>query len=122
MNDQFVFLDTNILIYILNGNPYFKKYLQNKIIISFITELELFRFHKLTVKEKEFIKTHLPDLTIIDINQPIKDIIIENRELNRLKLPDAIIAATCIYLKLPLHTADEKLADITILPSFLIKP
>jgi predicted nucleic acid-binding protein len=55
---------------------------------------------------------------IIDINSGIKHKAIEIRKEARLKLPDAIIAATAMSMDLPLLTADKafsKIADPRII-------
>jgi predicted nucleic acid-binding protein len=119
---NFVFIDTNILIYILQGNPAFKSILEQNILISFITELEIFRFQKLSESEKKTIRQELSAFTIIDINQQIKNTIIDTPALHKLKLPDDIIAASCIYLKATLYAADIRLSKIQLLDIVLIEP
>jgi hypothetical protein len=44
---------------------------------------------------------------VIDINPVIKSRTIQLRQENKVKLPDAIIAATAIAFDLPLFTADK---------------
>jgi predicted nucleic acid-binding protein len=44
---------------------------------------------------------------IVDINRSIKDTAIDIRRVDKVKLPDAIIAATANYLNIPLLTADK---------------
>jgi len=60
----------------------------------------------------------LADSTIIDINSEIKKIVIALRKSDKIKLPDAIIAATSHYLNIPFMTSDKdltKLTDLNIL-------
>lgn len=82
------------------------------LVISFITELELLSFPKLNDDSEKIINGLLKDCQIIDINQEIKDLAIEFRRKSKLKLPDAIIAATAFYNKLPLLTADKQFQTI----------
>ena len=49
----------------------------------------------------------LNNCIIVDLNQAIKSITIELKQKYKLKLPDAIIAATSIYMNLPLISADK---------------
>jgi predicted nucleic acid-binding protein len=60
----------------------------------------------------------LEDVVIIDINTYIKKESIEIRKQHKLKLPDAIIAATARYLDLPVFSADsdfKKVPDLNFL-------
>ena len=43
---------------------------------------------------------------MVDINREIKDEVIALRRQYNIKLPDAIIAATALYLNMPLFSAD----------------
>ena len=52
-----------------------------------------------------------------NFNHDIKEITIEIRRRYRLKVPDAIIAASAFYAKLPLLTADkgfQKLEEVDV--------
>jgi predicted nucleic acid-binding protein len=60
----------------------------------------------------------LDDVAIISLNENIKKEVIEIRTKYRVKLPDAIIAATAIYLNMPLFSADKgflKIEDLNLL-------
>jgi hypothetical protein len=57
------------------------------IFISFITELELLSFPRLTDKEAKTIKGLLKNCIITDINSEIKNLTIEIRKKANLKLP-----------------------------------
>jgi len=95
MNGSRIFVDTNILLYFLNGDVEVIDMISDKdIFISFITELELLSFPKLTDKDEKTIKGLLKNCIIIDINPEIKNLTIELRKKSNLKLPDSIIAAT----------------------------
>jgi len=78
------------------------------IFISFITELELLSFPRLTDKDEKTIRGLLKNCVITDINPEIKNLTIELRKKSNLKLPDSIIAATAYINKLPLLTADKQ--------------
>ena len=79
----------------------------NDLSISFITELEVLSFPNLTANDLSQINGLLSKCTIIEPTQDIKDLTIELRKHYKLKLPDAIIAASAQILNLPLITADK---------------
>lgn len=108
MNGNSLFVDTNILLYLLAGDTTLAKILEGKqVYISFITELELLSFRNLSKKEKSNIESFLRECIIVDINQSIKNFTTDFRKEYSLKLPDAIIAGTASYLNLPILTADS---------------
>ena len=59
------------------------------------------------------IKNFLSELTIIGLEQKIKESAIEIRRKFALKLPDAIIAATAISRKLDLLSNDQQFSKIS---------
>ena len=80
--------------------------------ISFITELELLSFPKLSRDQENNIKELLKNCQLINLNEEIKSLTIELKRKYKLKLPDAIIAATAYYLNLPLITADKQFKQV----------
>ena len=113
MSGNKLFLDTNILIYFLRGDQdVVDMLLDRDIVISFISELELLSFPTISRESEKAIKGLLENCFIVDISQEIKDLTIELRKKSRLKLPDAIVAATAFSLKLPLLTADKHFTSI----------
>ncbi len=117
-NDKFL-LDTNIVLYFLNGDEVLFEILDKKTIyISFITEMELLSYGKYSVPEETKVKEFLGDCYIVEMNAAIKQQAIKIRKAHKLKLPDSIIAATTIDLNIPLLTADiefNKLKSMQIL-------
>lgn len=56
--------------------------------------------------------------TIVELKQEIKNLTVELRKKHKLKLPNAIIAASAYFHKLPLITADidfQKLEEMNII-------
>ena len=97
----------------LKGDDTVAEFLNGKqLYVSFITQLELLGYPNLSPEDKEKIKTFLSDCTIIDINDGIKDQVIQIKTKHKIKLPDAIIAATSIFYDLPLFSADNDLRRI----------
>ena len=113
MNGNKLFLDTNILLYLLQGDETLTHSLDNKqFYISFITQLEILSFSNLTKSSEKLINELLSECVIIDINSEIKRGAIELRKNYKLKLPDCLVAATAQYLDLPLITADSDFQKI----------
>jgi len=66
MNGSNLLLDSNIIIYYLQGNKTAYNLIENNnIFISVITEMELLSYKNLTVKEEKIIKDLLSIFTII---------------------------------------------------------
>ena len=119
MNGTNFVVDTNILIQVLQDDDATTEFLDQKtIFISFITEMELLGKHGLGNDEIKIIQSLINNCILIDFNSEIKTQAIKFRRNQRLKLPDAIIAATCLYLKLPLLTFDtdfQRIKEIEVL-------
>ena len=99
--------DTNPLIYLLNGDTKAAAFLNGKQVwISVISELELFGKKGLSKDETNEIELLIENCFVADINEAIKQITKRLLQLPGIKLPDAIIAATAIYLDMPLLTYD----------------
>ena len=113
MNGNKLFLDSNILLYFLYGdNDVIEIIFDKDVVISFITELELLSFPKLSSDQENNIKELLKNCQLINLNEEIKSLTIELKRKYKLKLPDAIIAATAYYLNLPLITADKQFKQV----------
>lgn len=113
MSGNSIFLDTNIVLYLLSGDKTLIPLLEDKLLyISFITELELLSYKKLSRNDNTQIRKFLTKCIIIDINGSIKELTINFRKRFNLKLPDSIIAATAMYLDVPLITADNQFKSV----------
>jgi predicted nucleic acid-binding protein len=110
MNGKNVFVDTNILIYLLKGDEKVAKILEGKSIsISFITEMELLSNRNLTHSDEIAIEDLLHYCTIIHSNAQIVKAASKMRRTFNLALPDSIVMATSYLEGLPLFTADKKI-------------
>jgi len=115
-------IDTNILVYIMQGNPrmhYFAN--EDTLTISCISEMEMLGKFQIADREKEIVTQMLSYCIIIDLNSRIKQQAIELRQKYRIKLPDALIAATAIQQNLTLVTADTEFGKIAELDLLLMK-
>ena|SRR5690606_31861811 len=107
MNGDKLLIDSNIILYLLNGDKTLADFLQGKqLYISIISEMELLSFSEISTNEQKRIQEFLKECKIININSEIKNESIKLRKKFKTKLPDSIIAATSIYLDIPLITAD----------------
>jgi len=113
MSGNSLLLDTNIILYFLNGDETLIDLLEtNSLFVSIISEMELLGYNGLNSEEKSKTELFLNECTVINIDQQIKERTITTRRLNRLKLPDAIIFATSSVLNIPLLTADQDFKSI----------
>lgn len=111
LTQPLILLDTNVVLYFLGGrlaNPlplgqYF---------VSVITEIELLSYPSLTPDEETQIRDFLTKITVVGIESNIKEVAITLRKQYRLRLPDAIIAATAQSLNATLFTNDVRLANL----------
>ena len=114
MNGNNLLLDTNIILYLLNGDVTLVQLLEDKqLYLSFITQLELLSYHSLENNELKIIESFIDDCTVIDISSKLKEYVIELRKKYKMKLPDAIIAASSLYMNVPLVTADSGFKKLT---------
>jgi predicted nucleic acid-binding protein len=69
MNGNRIFLDTNIVLYLLNGDMTLANFLNGKNLwVSMITEIELLSFKGLNIKEEKVIKQFLSECHIYGIS------------------------------------------------------
>jgi predicted nucleic acid-binding protein len=121
MNGIEYLIDTNILIYILQGNPCVKYFAQSEVLsISGITEMEILGKYQINESEKEVITTVMNHCSVFDIDSRVKKATIKIKQENKIKLPDAIIAATAMVNGLSLVTADKGFQRIRNLDLILI--
>lgn len=113
MSGNKLLVDTNVVLYLLSGDKTVADLLDKKqIYLSFISELELLGYPGITSTEIQKVENFLDQCKIVDINEDIKTEAVRLKRKNRIKLPDAIIAATSVYLDMPLFTADEGFGGI----------
>ncbi len=113
MNGLNSLLDTNVIIGLLKGNESVIPLLHNIPLqtcgYSAVTRMELLGYPDLTTKETQAINQLLARITYLAISPLIEDLTIQFRQQHRVKLPDAIIAATAMAHGIQLLTLDKKL-------------
>ena len=119
MNGNKILLDTNIILYLLEGNQELANLLNGmELQISVISEIELLGYQNISKEEMLKVKLFLDECQIIPLHNEIKDNCIELKQKHKIKTPDAIVASTATYLNMPLLTADkgfENLSDTKVL-------
>lgn len=110
-------LDSNTIYYLLKGNKAIEKMLDKAswIGISVISKIEIYSYTELTEADKQLFKSFLSRVHIIDVadeNGELILLITKIRMKKKLKLPDAIIAATALQSKATLITADTSFKHI----------
>ncbi len=106
--------DTNILIYFLAGKlpedvkKQIENILETSFYISVITKLEILGWRGHTEKTFKETKSFIEEAVIIGLEDEIVDEAINLRRQKKIKLADAVIAATAIVYKRILITNNEK--------------
>jgi predicted nucleic acid-binding protein len=114
MSSNRILLDTNILIYLLQGDEELREILEDKIwYISFITEIELLLKPNISDAETKAIKALIQECFVIEMNGVIKEMTISTGQKHKLKPADSIIYASASYLSIPFITADRIFKRLT---------
>ncbi len=86
--------DTNFLIYLLEGRPETELFADFSFAVSFVSEIELLGKKGISEAEKLVIQELLDACFLIDLHPTIKAKAISLKQSHKIKLPDALIAAT----------------------------
>jgi predicted nucleic acid-binding protein len=104
-------LDTNVVIYLQKG-LLAASLPPGRFALSVITEIELRGFSGLTEAEEEALRALFDSVSIIPLDDAVKEETIRLRRQHRIKTPDAIIAATALTQGAALLTNDERLLNL----------
>ncbi len=112
MSGNKVLLDTNAVGLYFDDGTFATKYLSpdSIISISIITQLEFLSNPQLTVKNKFMFDEFIELIEILPVSRENKDLVkqvVSIRKKYKLKLPDAIIAATALACNATLISADN---------------
>jgi hypothetical protein len=113
-------LDSNILIYLSKKEIEFEKIAEpgDKLYISVITYMEVLGYQFTKSEEKRFIEELCRYLPVIELEKRIVEKVIQIRQLNKIKLPDAIILSTALINNFELITAN--ITDFSDIDSNLV--
>lgn len=113
MSGNSLVLDTSVAIDILGGDQRAAALVQDAIVyVSVITRVELLSLAKPRSHPPEAAMAFLAGCKLVQFTDEIQDLTIRLRKRYKLKLPDAAIAATAVWLNTRLVTADEAFAKI----------
>jgi len=103
-----IVIDTNIVIRLFSGDKGCHDIIDQKLLlVSFITQIELLSWPTITSKDESTLNSFLQECFINNITEDIKRLTIEIRKNYKLKIPDAIIAATALSKNLSLFSTDD---------------
>lgn len=127
MGSRFL-IDTNILVYFSegilpsSGLPFVGKVFKESFNISVISVIEFLGWHGFSDEQYEEASDFISGANVLNIEEDVVTIAINIRRQRKIKLPDAIIAATCLgddYTLLTRNVADfEKIDGLSILNPF----
>ena len=118
MNGIKYLLDTNYILGLLKSSPDVladvsaRQILVTQCAYSPITRMELLGFPGITGAEDSLIRERLASFSIIPLSPVIEERTIALRQSRKIKLPDAIIAATAISENIELLTLDQHLKSV----------
>ena len=111
-------LDTNFILGMLKSTPEVLAVVDSSGLMagqcaySSITRMELLGYPGITEDEDALVRQQLSQLTHLSISLIVEDKAIELRRSRRVKLPDALIAATALCHRLELLTMDAGLQSV----------
>ena len=118
-------IDTNIIIYYLEGEQAAVSFFcthRGQLALSSITWMETLSY-PFSVDEEQVVRSFLKEFRLIEVISPVMELTVETRRKKKMKLPDAIIAASAIHNDLILVTRnikDFKGIEVKILDPFSI--
>lgn len=112
MNGIDFLADTNFLIHIHQGNKIVEPFLDFSFATSFITEIELLGVFSINKTQRVAMENLLKDCYIVEMRNDIKDLSIKLKQKYKIKIPDAIIAASSIVYETPLVTSDADFKNL----------
>lgn len=106
MNGRNILLDSNIIIFASKGRINIDKLFNcyDIFFISIITYIEIYGYEFENPAEKEIIDKLMKNIGLVNTNLDIAEKAITYRKIKKIKLPDAIILATCRCINAELLT------------------
>ena len=127
MNGRRLLLDTNAIVALLQGNEDLVKHTSGVewIGISIISQIEFLCFSRLTEPDRNLFAQFLAKIEVVGLQAGESQLIdraVEIRRSLRIRLPDAIIAASAVLRNATLVTSDRELLSIKDLPILSFQP
>jgi tRNA(fMet)-specific endonuclease VapC len=122
MSGERYLLDTNAVVALLRGNQVLQQRLQNAdwVGISVLSEIEFLAFPDLSSQDRQAFRQFAGMVEVVGIehsSSALVDRIVSLRQKHKLKLPDAIIAATALEAAATLITQDAQLLKLIAVTS-----
>lgn len=108
-------VDTNAALYFLHGRL-MQALPKGEYLFSVISEIELLAYPSLSTTEERAIRRLLAAMERVDLGEPVRQKTIEIRRGYRMKLPDAVIAASAWVHGATLLSNDGGFDRVTDLP------
>lgn len=106
-------IDTNILLYILGGDKSAHALLKGReVVASAMVRMEAMVYHGKDAGHLGHVRAFLDRWEVVEIHRSVQDMAVDLRLRYKLKLPDAIVAATAAHMGIPLITADKVFAKL----------
>ena len=111
-------LDTNFILGLLKSqSAVLAEISERKLSIaecgySAVTRMELLGFPGISREEESLLRQKLERLSYLPLTRSVEDIVISLRQTRKIKLPDAIIAATALWAGVELLTLDKHLLSV----------
>lgn len=116
-------LDTNVVIYALQGRPHIMNLVEKeKIYLSFVSEIGLLSWPKLGSQDQILISNFIRKSEVVEYSSRLKEIVIDFRKQYNLKLSDAFVAASAFQFETLLVSADSVFNRIREIEFFQVKP
>ena len=113
--------DTNAFIFLLDRHPALRNLLESEWHYSFIIEIELLGKPGINSHEIKNIQSLLDTCIKLAHVEQINKLTISLKQQYKIKLPDALIAATAIFHDLPLLTFDKGFSQIKSVDLILLE-
>ncbi len=116
-----ILVDTNLIILAIGGNRDVRDILENRnLFISVITEIELLSIPFQNPADERLMRDFISNCFLIELDAEVRKQTVLIRKRNKIKLPDAVIAASSITKRIVLFTADKGFDKIDGLNAVLI--
>jgi len=117
MSGERYLLDTNAVVFLLRGDQGLRQRLRQAewVGISILSQIEFLAFPRLSANDRGIFQQFADSVDVVGLDreeQSLIDQVVTLRAQYRLKLPDAIIAATAIERSAILITEDRQLQNL----------
>ena len=122
MSGERYLLDTNAVVALLRGDQPLQQRLHNAdwIGISILSEIEFLAFPNISAQDRQALRQFAEIVDVIGLDHSsgaLIDTVVSLRRQYKLKLPDAIIAATAVEAGATLITEDAQLRKLSAVTS-----